>query len=85
MVSIGEAGLGKKCIRTQIARNQRPDDQQRGRASSSNNIIVEVLNFAAGVVADPDVNQDADENRNRVYIHPGDLFFVASRVGRQPT
>ena len=57
---IRKTGFAEEHRRTHHARHQRAQDQQGGRTPAGNVIIVQSLDATPGVVADDDVDQDAD-------------------------
>ena len=66
---VHEAGFAEENIGAEHTGDQCADYQQRGRTSSGNEIIIEFFDPATCVIADRNVNNEANQYRAGIDVH----------------
>ena len=72
---VHEAGFAEENIGAEHTGHQRTDNQQRRRASPGDKVVVEFLNPATGVIADRNVNNEANQYCAGIDVHFYLSFF----------
>jgi hypothetical protein len=70
IVRIRPSGLTQKGVGREKAGNERAYDEESRSLAADDEVVLEMLNLASCVVADRNVDNEADEDRDRVDIHP---------------